>query len=162
MQILSEYCLTVFGVLDRLEDVRMPELIHVFASKNVFRVVRIFRQHGEIGPVPRSMPSAYSRVQPSPARGSIALIFTESRSSAFMAAITCSTGRSSISFHCFLCLSYETRHRVVGKDPFRSVSATFFAFNTGLSLINLKRRMTSSHGDDSPKECLWKPRREAC
>ena len=52
MQILSEYLLTVFGVLDRLQDMRMPELIHVLAQENVFRVVRIFREHGEIGPVP--------------------------------------------------------------------------------------------------------------
>ena len=52
MQIFSEYRLTVFRVLDRLQDVRMPELIHVLAQKNVFRVVGIFREHGEIGPVP--------------------------------------------------------------------------------------------------------------
>src|SRR6266853_4885158 len=39
------------------------------------------------------MPSAYSRVQPSPSSGSIILIFTDSRSRACIAAITCSTGR---------------------------------------------------------------------
>src|SRR5438034_2044861 len=39
------------------------------------------------------MLSAYSRVQPSPSSGSIILIFTDSRSRASIAAITCSTGR---------------------------------------------------------------------
>ncbi len=52
MQILPEYRLTVLGVLDRLQDVRVPELIDVLAEKNVFGVILIFRQHGEIGPIP--------------------------------------------------------------------------------------------------------------
>jgi hypothetical protein len=48
VQILSEYHLTVFGVLDRLQDVRMPKLIHILAEKDVFGVVLVLHEHGQI------------------------------------------------------------------------------------------------------------------
>src|SRR5712691_7959544 len=52
MQILSEYRLAVFRVLERLQYMGVPELVHILAQENVFGMVLILRQHGEVGPVP--------------------------------------------------------------------------------------------------------------
>ncbi len=49
MQVVAEHFLAVLGVLDGLQDVRMPELVHVLAQEDVFGVVGVFRQHGQIG-----------------------------------------------------------------------------------------------------------------
>src|SRR5258708_3437888 len=49
MQVVAEHFLAVLGVLDGLQDVRMPELVHVLAQEDVFGVLGVFRQHGQIG-----------------------------------------------------------------------------------------------------------------
>jgi hypothetical protein len=51
MQVRAEYLFAILGVLHRVEDVRMPELIHVPAHDDVLGVLRVFHQHRQVGPV---------------------------------------------------------------------------------------------------------------
>src|SRR5436190_24045354 len=107
------------------------------------------------------MPSAYSRVQPSPSSGSIALTFTDSRSRACIAAITCSTGRFvNFAFIVSSVLKFvNTRHTGGSERPASIHYRDLVYIQHWSSAINLKRRMTPSLGGDSPKECPWKPER---
>ena len=134
MEILPEYGLAVFRVLDRLQDMRMPELIYVLAQKNVFRVVRIFREHGEIGLVPAfDALCVFAR----PAFPQLGVHRPDLHGfeikRVYRGDHLLNWSVRQCRLHCFPLFKFvKCGTRVVAKDPFRFVSATFFAFNTGL------------------------------
>ncbi len=51
MQIRTEHSLAVFGVFHRVQNMRMPEFIHIRAHDDIFRISRVFHEHSQIVPV---------------------------------------------------------------------------------------------------------------
>jgi hypothetical protein len=51
VQVAAKYSLAVFRIFHRVQDMGMPEFIHLFAYDDVFQVFRMFHQHGQIVPV---------------------------------------------------------------------------------------------------------------